>query len=126
MSAKSKKEVGVIVRKSGVQFRVWAPFADAVSVSGTFNDWGETPLENEKYGYWWGIFKEAEVCHEYKFVIKNGDKIYKRNDPRGVQFTTSAGNSVIASPSFDWGDAEFIAPPIEEQNLFMNSTSAVF
>ncbi|MDX1925878.1 MAG: hypothetical protein SFV81_05140 [Pirellulaceae bacterium] len=31
--------MGAIPHSSGVAFRVWAPFANAVSVVGTFNDW---------------------------------------------------------------------------------------
>ena len=33
--------MGAIPHEKGVAFRVWAPHADAVSVVGTFNDWGQ-------------------------------------------------------------------------------------
>jgi 1,4-alpha-glucan branching enzyme len=35
-------------------FRVWAPHAEKVYLTGTFNDWSEasTPLSREENGYW--------------------------------------------------------------------------
>jgi 1,4-alpha-glucan branching enzyme len=116
--SKSKKEVGAIVHRSGVSFRVWAPFASSVAVTGSFNDWSEQPLENEQDGYWAGTVKDAKAGQEYKFVVRNGDNTYYRNDPRALHFTTSAGNSVIADSHFDWGDDDFQAPPLEEQVIY--------
>ncbi len=118
MSKLYKKDVGAIVRKSGVSFRVWAPFADSVAVTGTFNDWAETPLTSEDDGYWWAFVRGAIAGHEYKFVIHNGDKVLRRNDPRALHFTTSAGTSVIADPNFDWGDSVFVPPPVEKQVIY--------
>jgi len=76
MSGKRKKEVGAVVRKSGVSFRVWAPFAESVAVTGSFNDWSEHPLENELDGYWWAEISGAKPGQEYKFAIKNGQETY--------------------------------------------------
>jgi 1,4-alpha-glucan branching enzyme len=118
MSKGRKKDVGVIVKKSGVSFRVWAPFASSVAVTGSFNGWTEFPLESENDGYWWGHVKGAIPGQEYKYVIKNGDNTYYRNDPRAYHFTTSAGNSVIASPYFDWEDDSFTPIPPEQQIIY--------
>jgi 1,4-alpha-glucan branching enzyme len=46
MGGKLKKNVGVKVFKSGVSFRVWAPFAEHVAVIGSFNNWVEQSLDN--------------------------------------------------------------------------------
>jgi len=118
MGGRPKKNVGAIVGKNGVSFRVWAPFASSVAVTGSFNNWGETPLKGERGGYWYTLVREAKAGQEYKFVIRNGDSTYYRNDPRALHFTTSAGNSVIASPGFDWGDDDFKPPPLEEQVIY--------
>ena len=118
MGKKTKKDVGAIVRRGGVSFRVWAPFAESVAVAGSFNDWSEHPLESEQDGYWWAEVAGARPGQEYKFVIKNGDDIYHRNDPRALHFTTNPGNSVIASSSFDWGDDSFTPIPVEKQVLY--------
>ena len=79
MGTKSKKDVGAIVRRSGVSFRVWAPFAEQVSLTGSFNDWTETPMENEQDGYWWVFVPHAKAGQEYKYVIKNGSNTFKKN-----------------------------------------------
>lgn len=113
-----KKNVGAIAHKSGVSFRVWAPFATSVAVSGSFNNWGELPMVAEGDGYWFVDVRQAQPGQEYKFVIANGNKTLYRNDPRALHFTTSAGNSVIASPHFDWGDDAFTPIPFEQQVIY--------
>jgi 1,4-alpha-glucan branching enzyme len=57
----------------GVGFRVWAKFASAVSVAGTFNNWSDIPtsLTLEGNGYWSTDVSGAAVGDEYKFVITN-------------------------------------------------------
>ena len=118
MRQKMKKNVGAIVLRSGVSFRVWAPFATQVYVTGAFNNWGNQPLENEQDGYWWVFVPEAKVGQEYKYVIENGENILRRNDPRAMHLTTSAGTSVIASHKFDWGDDVYLPPPVEQQIIY--------
>ena len=46
--------MGAVPRAKGVTFRLWAPHAEKVYVTGTFNDWSKTstPLAGEKNGYW--------------------------------------------------------------------------
>lgn len=118
MSQLFKKDVGAIPRKSGVSFRVWAPFATGVAVIGSFNDWNETPLESEQDGYWSALVKGAVAGQEYKFVIHAGNDTYYRNDPRALYFPTSAGSSVIANPGFDWSDDNYEPPPVEKQVIY--------
>lgn len=118
MSKITKKNVGAIASKSGVSFRVWAPFADEVAVTGSFNNWSEYPLASEEDGYWWATVAGAKAGQEYKFIIKNGKNIYRRNDPRALHFITSAGNSVIANTKFDWGGDAFVPIPVEQQVVY--------
>ena len=40
-NASAHDGMGAIVHDAGVAFRVWAPNADAVFVTGSFNDWSE-------------------------------------------------------------------------------------
>ena len=40
---------------TGVTFRTWAPNATAVSVHGSFNGWGSTPLVQEATGGLWSV-----------------------------------------------------------------------
>jgi len=46
--------MGAILGSKVVTFRVWAPHADKVYVTGTFNDWSDTatPLIREENGFW--------------------------------------------------------------------------
>ncbi|HSX31401.1 MAG TPA: alpha-amylase family glycosyl hydrolase [Candidatus Saccharimonadales bacterium] len=118
MGGAYKKDVGVAVLRSGVKFRVWAPFADSVAVTGTFNDWGETPLASERDGYWSGKVASAVPGQEYKFVIHRGGDTFYRNDPRALHFTISAGSSVISSTDFDWGDDHFTPIPFNQQVIY--------
>jgi 1,4-alpha-glucan branching enzyme len=118
MGRHRKKDVGAIVRKSGVSFRVWAPFAEHVGVTGSFNDWGLTDMQNEGDGYWTVDVETAEAGQEYKYVIKNGDKTLTKNDPRALQVTTTGGNSVIVDPEFDWEDSQRQAIPFNQQVIY--------
>jgi len=114
-----KKDVGAVVRKSGVTFRVWAPFATNVAVKGSFNDWSsDIPLESENDGYWAGEVRGAIAGQEYKYVITNGENTFYRNDPRALHLTTSAGNSIITDTTFDWGDDHFQPVPVEQQIIY--------
>ncbi|HSX46108.1 MAG TPA: alpha-amylase family glycosyl hydrolase [Candidatus Saccharimonadia bacterium] len=115
---KRKKDIGAIVHKSGVSFRVWAPFAERVALTGSFNGWGETELSSEGDGYWACMVRDARAGQEYKFVIKNGEQTYRRNDPRALHFTTSTGNSVIVDPAFNWRGDTFTPPPVEQQVVY--------
>ena len=54
--------MGAIVHGRGVAFRVWAPNAAAVFVSGGFNDWSEdaAPMSREADGTWYRDVPEAK------------------------------------------------------------------
>jgi len=117
--SKTKKDVGAILHTDHVSFRVWAPFAKSVDVTGDFNEWGRTPLQNEKDGYWVAKVKHAKAGQEYKFVIRTSDgkELYK-NDPRALHVTTSAGNSVIVDTTFDWEGDNFTPAPVNQQIVY--------
>lgn len=116
-----KPGMGSIPHENGVTFRVWAPFADAVSVVGSFNDWDEGghPLQEEGDGYWATHVADAKPGDEYKYAIRSGKDLMYRLDPYGRQATNSVGNSVIDDPTFDWGDDEsFKIPPWNELVIY--------
>jgi 1,4-alpha-glucan branching enzyme len=111
--SRSKKNVGAIAHKTGVDFCVWAPFATGVAVTGSFNDWQALPMDSDDDGYWSVTVKGARPGQEYKFIVSNGEQLLYKNDPRDLQITTSDGNSVIADTDFDW---EIDAPRPYNQN----------
>src|SRR5208337_853601 len=63
--------MGAIPRARGVTFRVWAPHAEKVYVTGTFNDWSKasTPLVKGKNGCWSTGASEAKIGDEYRYLI---------------------------------------------------------
>jgi 1,4-alpha-glucan branching enzyme len=94
----------------GVTFRVWAPHAEKVFVTGTFNDWSQasTPLTSEENGYWSADVSEAKIGDEYRYLIHGPKGPLSRIDPYARKVTNSTGNGVIYDPkAFNWGDHDF-------------------
>jgi 1,4-alpha-glucan branching enzyme len=118
MGENIKKDVGVVLHGGKAAFRVWAPFAKAVSVTGAFNDWQRHPLISENDGYWSGEVDSVVPGQEYKYVIDTGNGELYKNDPRALQLTTSDGNSVIVDQQFNWEDDHFTPPPFNRQVMY--------
>ena len=113
--------MGAIITDGGVAFRVWAPHADSVAVTGDFNGWSVTanPLEHEGTGYWYGFVEGAAVGQEYKFRLTNGDQELDRIDPYAMQVTNSVGNGVIYDHSaYDWEGETAHCPPHHEMVIY--------
>jgi 1,4-alpha-glucan branching enzyme len=102
--------MGAVPGPKGVTFRVWAPHAEKVCVTGTFNDWSKTstPLAKEKNGCWFAKVPKAKTGDEYRFLIHGPKGPLSRIDPYARKVTSSNGNGVIYDPkAFDWGDHDF-------------------
>lgn len=113
--------MGARLIDGGVTFRVWAPAAEAVYVTGSFNEWaGEaTPLAEEADGYWSAHVPEVAAGAEYKYVLHCGPERLYRNDPYARLLTNSAGNSVVYdSDAFDWEDDAYRLPSWNELVLY--------
>jgi 1,4-alpha-glucan branching enzyme len=115
---KRKKDIGVILHKDSASFRVWAPFAKSVYITGSFNNWSKAALAAEGDGHWSEKLKGVEPGQEYKFVIDTVTTERYRNDPRSLQLTTSSGNSVIANNDFDWRSDNFQPQTFNQQVLY--------
>ena len=103
--------MGALVHDAGVAFRVWAPNADAVHVTGDFNDWSEqaTPLAHEEGGYWYADVAEAAPGQGYAFVLLTGDESLVRIDPYARAVTHSVGHGLIVAPVHE--EHAFEPPP---------------
>ncbi|MFO7882767.1 MAG: alpha-amylase family glycosyl hydrolase [Kosmotogaceae bacterium] len=112
--------MGAIPFKNGTSFRVWAPHADNVSVTGTFNEWSYTKntLAREENGIWSADVLGAKPGDEYKFVIFKGKESFLKNDPYAKWLTGSTGNSIIYDSSFNWGDFKFSTPKWNEMVIY--------
>lgn len=102
-------------------FRVWAPFAREVAVAGSFNSWDarDVFLWHEGGGYWSVEIAGVNVGDEYRYVITgiNGETLW-RIDPSARETTSSVGNAVVTSRSFDWGPAPYAAPAWHELVIY--------
>jgi 1,4-alpha-glucan branching enzyme len=114
------QQLGAIVHDDGVVFRLWAPFASSVHVMGSFNDWNRsaTPLDHGEDGMWSVDVSGVKPGQEYKYIIKNGQDEFERNDPRALQLTAAQDATVIVDPHFDWGDEGFKMPAPEQQVIY--------
>lgn len=117
---KARGGMGALPYASGVAFRVWAPHADAVYVTGTFNDWSPDahPLTKEGEGFWYADVSAAAVGHEYRYRILTGDQQRLRIDPYARQVTSSVGNAVVYDPQFNWEDDAYRLPPVNEMVIY--------
>ena len=115
-------QMGATVTSKGVSFRVWAPHAQSVFVTGDFNDWKpyETSMVPEGDGCWAVHVDAAKPGDEYKYVIVNGEQHLHRNDPYARAVTHSVGNSVVYDTSaFEWADNDaFVMPPHNELVIY--------
>ena len=133
--AERAKGMGVSIINGGAAFRVWAPHAEAVAVTGTFDDWAAQPdgskddaqkvksaphqLLSEDNGYWYGQVAGAKVGEEYRFVLVNGDQVISRIDPYARHVTSSIGNAIITDPdAYDWEGDDFTAPTLNEMVIY--------
>ncbi len=109
--------MGAIPFRGGTTFRVWAPHAEAVFVTGTFDDWVApgTALapdgDGGATGTWSADVADVETGAEYRFTIRTDGGDLSRLDPYARQVTNSVGNAVVYDPSaFDWSGDDFHSP----------------
>ena len=90
-------------------FRVWAPNAKSIFVTGAFNDWSEdaAPMYRLNDGGVWEAYVDGVKNYDsYKFIIytETGRKLYKA-DPYAIHAETRPGTaSKIFEGNYKWGD----------------------
>lgn len=116
-AAQPRPGIGSIPHDGGTTFRVWAPNANAVAVTGDFTGWSHDglPLTAEGGGFWAGVVPDVGHGAQYQFVIRNGDQRLTRVDPRARAVTNSVGNAIVYDRNaFDWQGDTFSCPPHHE------------
>jgi 1,4-alpha-glucan branching enzyme len=104
----TKQYLGAIPSSHGTTFRVWAPFAKKVFVTGTYNQWKKTAMIHEGDGIWSAKSLRAKIGDEYRFLVQTDQDLLPRMDPYARKVTHSSGNSIIYDPqAFDWDDDHF-------------------
>ena len=101
--ASAPRLMGAVPHEKGVCFRVWAPHAEKVFLTGSFYDWGKTSaaLSSEGDGHWFADLPEPKAGDEYQYLIHGPDGLLSRIDPYAR--SVANGNGVIYDPAaFDW------------------------
>lgn len=118
-------KLGVELHDSFAFFRVWAPFAESVSVQGEFSDWVDIPMsksdEFERDGIWATRVENVKPGQSYKYsLIDYYGKKASKNDPRARVLTDSDnGLSIVADDVFDWeDDNRFLPQSLEKQIIY--------
>jgi 1,4-alpha-glucan branching enzyme len=104
----------------GVTFRVWAPYADAVGVSGDWNHFDAVgdPLTSDGSGHFSGTVAAAAVGMKYQFLVSHAGTVLARQDPRARQVVVHTGPALIVDPrAYAWSSS-FTAPPVEDQVVY--------
>ncbi len=116
--------MGAIPFDGGTTFRVWAPHAEAVFVTGTFDGWAgiATPLARDadgSSGTWSADVADVRPGAEYRFTIRTPHGDLSRLDPYARQVTNSVGNAVVYDPAaFDWSGDDFDTPTWDDTVIY--------
>ncbi|GAA2094144.1 alpha-amylase family glycosyl hydrolase [Streptomyces albiaxialis] len=114
----SRPVMGAVPYDGGAAFRVWAPHARAVAVTGSFNAWQVpgVPLAPEDGGRWAGEVPGVKPGDAYKYVITaaSGEELW-RADPFAAAMTGSPGDALVTEREFDWSGTEDYRPPARDE-----------
>ncbi|MBC7310484.1 MAG: alpha amylase C-terminal domain-containing protein [Tetrasphaera sp.] len=121
-SPSQRPGMGAVPFDGGVSFRVWAPHAGGVFVTGDFNGWHghSLPMAPEDGGYWSIEVYGAHPGQEYQFVIaREGSDDLWRIDPYARAVTNSVGNAIVYDhDAFDWAGDDFHTPPWDDLVIY--------
>jgi 1,4-alpha-glucan branching enzyme len=97
----------------GVAFRVWAPNASDVHLTGDFNAWSgsSAPMTSEAGGNWSLDVRGLAHGAPYQFVITNGSSSAWKNDPRARELSSSIGHSIVQDPELVHGGGPSFSMP---------------
>jgi 1,4-alpha-glucan branching enzyme len=101
--------------RSGVQFAVWAPNAERVSVIGEFNSWNSATdlLQSSSAGVWEGFVPHIGSGAIYKYHIESRDRRYAvdKADPYGfaAEIRPSTASRVWNLQDYNWQDRSWMA-----------------
>lgn len=106
--------LGAHLTEDGAVFRVWAPNAVEVFVSGSFNGWSEkkAPMRYLNGGIWELELHGVRPQDSYKFVVcsRDGQVLWKA-DPYAVfaELRPAGASRVYNLDSYNWGDRRWMS-----------------
>jgi 1,4-alpha-glucan branching enzyme len=100
------------IKKNTYAFRVWAPNAKSVSVTGDFNEWDNDANHCIQIsdGIWEAIIDNVKVFDCYKYAITTqDDRILMKADPYAVHQETrpATGSKVYELDDYNWKDKKW-------------------
>lgn len=107
----------------GINFAVWAPNAEKVSVIGSFNSWDVNKHDMhmlEHSGIWEVFIPEAREGDLYKFHIQSKHHMHRseRSDPFAFyQEIAPKTASIIWHSHFEWNDEQWMKKRHQYQNV---------
>ena len=124
--------MGGTLVQGGATFRVWAPRASAVYVSGDFNGWKQDASAHMSQiggGHWVTFVPGLQEGDRYLFYVNGtGTSGYKR-DPRARALTFQPAfpycNCVLRNPDrFSWHQARFVPPAFNDLIIYSCTSAA--
>ena len=109
--------------QSGVNFAVWAPDAQSVHVTGSFNGWNKSshPMHSRGSSGIWELFiPGVRQADSYKFHVASRYHHYRvdKADPFAFHAETPPHTASIVWPlDYEWGDADWMASRARRQSL---------
>ena len=106
--------LGSFLEENQCTFRVWAPHAQQVFVSGDFCGWNPTAYELTRItneGIFEGIVPNVQSYDAYKYIIKTSDgRMLWKSDPyaRHTQTRPETASKVYKNSNYTWNDASWI------------------
>ncbi len=98
---------------AGVNFAVWAPNANSVSLVGDFNNWDgrRHPLRKHISGIWELFIPGLSAGTLYKFRVKNGGHEVDKCDPYGfgAEVPPRTASKVVDVNDYEWNDDGWMA-----------------
>ncbi len=97
----------------GVMFRVWAPNAQSVSVTGSFNNWNKNAhfMRRAENGIWELFIEGVAAGDSYKYCVETPwfEKLLK-SDPFAffAELRPDNASRVFDIDSYSWGDGDWI------------------
>jgi 1,4-alpha-glucan branching enzyme len=124
-SAPGGPGLGATAHADGVTFRVWAPDAQSVAVTGDFCAWspGGIPLTAGADGVWTADVASAAAGQAYQYLIGTQGGTLTRVDPLARLVVSDSNGTatravVYDEGVFDWGPATWSAPGWTEMIVY--------
>ena len=100
--------------RSGWHFRVWAPNAAKVCLTGDFNNWDENglPMTKQEGGVWWCFVPGLSQYDRYRYAVHTADgQVVSKADPFAfhAEFRPGTASKCCDLSGYFWGDRAWIS-----------------